>query len=95
MSFIKILLKENRIAEDTCTNFISEKDKSIETKPSKNLSFEEILKANGIKVKNRILTDFGVQFELFKKPNIDEIEEMFTNKILFKGNYIFVLESEK
>jgi hypothetical protein len=56
-------------------------------------SAEEILRNENIKVKNRILTDFGTQFELFKKPNKDDLEKLFKkDNLRIKGNFIFILE---
>jgi hypothetical protein len=56
-------------------------------------SSEEILRDNKIKIKNRILTDFGTQFELFKKPNKDDLKKLFkADNLYIKGNFIFIFE---
>jgi len=58
-------------------------------------SFDEILKAAGIKIKSKIQTDFGNQYEFFKKnAGQDEIsiDNLFPdNEVMFKNNFIFVV----
>lgn len=52
---------------------------------------EEILLQNGFKIKSRILTDFGTQFELFKKIDSETIKELHQfGQVLQKGNFIFI-----
>ena len=57
------------------------------------LTPDEIIKKSGIKVKGQIPTDFGIQYELYKKTDIDSIKEILKDhsKLLTKGNYIFIL----
>lgn len=57
------------------------------------LTPDEIIKKSGIKVKSQIPTDFGIQYELYKKTDIDSIKEILKDhsKLLSKGNYIFIL----
>lgn len=57
------------------------------------LTPDEIIKKSGIKVKGQIPTDFGIQYELYKKTDIDSIKEILKDhsKLLSKGNYIFIL----
>lgn len=67
----------------------------IETQEEINeaLTPDEIIKKSGIKVKGQIPTDFGIQYELYKKTDIDSIKEILKDhaKLLSKGNYIFIL----
>jgi hypothetical protein len=60
----------------------------VETKGS----FEDILKSNNIKIKSKIVTDFGTQFEFFKTFNSEFVDGLFPeNDVLFKDKFIFVL----
>ena len=52
----------------------------------------EIIKKSGVKVKAQLPTDFGVQFELYKKTDVEDIKKFVKDsKLLVKGNYIFIL----
>lgn len=70
-----------------------ESDEILPLKESKpyptDLEPENILKNAGYKVKSRILTDFGIQYELFKKIDKDTLESL--GETLVKGNLIFVI----
>ena len=56
---------------------------------------EDILKTNKIKIRSKIQTDFGTQYEFFTKfggKTKEIIDDLFpTNDVLFKGNFIFVI----
>jgi hypothetical protein len=89
MSFIKHL-KEAHLLQPTH----QEPGESSEILPmveSKG-SFDDILKANSLKIKSKIVTDFGTQFEFFKAPNQEFVDGLFPqNDVWFKDKFIFVV----
>lgn len=69
---------------------IEEAEQITESKPVQvDLTPEQILKNAGFKIKSRILTDFGTQFELFKKIDPETLKQLGETRM--KGNLIFVL----
>jgi hypothetical protein len=60
----------------------------VETKGT----FEDILKSNNLKIKSKIVTDFGTQFEFFKSVDTEFVDGLFPeNDVQFKDKFIFVL----
>jgi hypothetical protein len=55
-------------------------------------TFEDILKLNNLKIKSKIVTDFGTQFEFFKTIDTEFVDGLFPkNDVQFKDKFIFVM----
>lgn len=87
MSFLKYFkekAQENEIQEPL--ESLSESQNPV--------SIQDFFSSEGLKIKSRIITDFGVQYEFYKRPNVDNFLNFFKNKneIIFKSNLVFILE---
>ena len=77
--------------DDSTTIVESENQKDVAESNDKDENPVEILRTNGIKIKTVIPTSFGVEIQLAKSYDENEIKKLLKNfKYRYKNNSIFV-----